>query len=203
MKSSVGKEIRSVIEDESGVSFMATVIIMLMVAILGVAALTMSGIGNSTVGALRMAEEGTAAAESCIGVGVDVIQRTIVPNGLAAVPATLQAPQGPVPAANAAVLANEIMRSPSNGVDCAVVNSTCAVANPNLTMAVNNYQINGDIDSLFSRIKPGSQGAIDIYFRIDCSATNLATGTQTRVIAIYDCVTGGPAGSGVCFPHTL
>lgn len=199
----MGKQIRLIGNDERGVTFMATMIIMLMIAILGVTALTMSGIGNSTIGALRMGEEGTAAAESCVGVAVDVIQRTIVPNGQAQIPLALQTPQGPVPTANATSLANEIIRSPSNSPDCAVTSATCPVAVPNLTMLVNNYQINGDIDSLFARIKPGTQGATDLYFRIDCIATNTATGTQTRVIAVYDCVTGGPSGLGVCFPHNI
>jgi hypothetical protein len=197
------KSIQRTIGDNRGVTMMATMIIMLMIAVLGVAALTMSGIGNSTIGALRMAEEGAAAAESCIGVGVDIIQRTIVPNGSSQVPLALQMPQGPVPAANAAALSNEILRNPANSPDCPIVTTICGVANPNLTMVVNNYQVNGDIDSLFARPKPGSQGATDLYFRIDCAATNVATGTTTRVIAIYDCVTGGPSGLGVCFPHNI
>lgn len=204
MENSMGMQIQLIRDDERGVTFMATMIIMLMIAILGVTALTMSGIGNLTVVELRMAEEGTAAAESCVGVAVDVIQRTIVPNGQAPVPLALQTPQGPVPAANATILANEINRSPSNSPDCAVTSAICGTAAPNLTMTVNNYQVNGDIDSLFSRRnRSGTQEAVDLYFRIDCTATNVATGTQTRVIAVYDCVTGGPSGLGVCFPHNI
>lgn len=189
--------------DERGVAFMGTMMVVLMLGLLGVTALTMSALGNSSAGALRMVEEGQAAAESCIGTGVDVIQRTIVPNGQNTVPVALQAPGGPVPVTNAASLWGEIMRSPANSPDCPVTGPNCAIPAPNLTMVVNNYNINGDIDSLFARPKAGTQGAVDIYFRIDCSATNAATGTQTRVIAVYDCVQGGPGGVGVCYLHTI
>lgn len=53
----MGMQIQLIRDDERGVTFMATMIIMLMIAILGVTALTMSGIGNSTIGALRMAKK--------------------------------------------------------------------------------------------------------------------------------------------------
>ena len=63
--------------DEQGVSFMTVMIITLMAGALGVAALTMTGLENSTAGAMRMVEEGTDAAESCVGMGVKVIKDSI------------------------------------------------------------------------------------------------------------------------------
>lgn len=189
--------------DEQGLAFISTMMVVLMLGVLGVMALTMSGLGNSSAGALRMVEEGQAAAESCVGVGVDVIQRTIVPNGQTTVPAALLAPGGPVPVTQSASLWGEITRSPANSPDCPVANASCGLPAPNLTMVVNNYNINGDIDSLFGRNRPGTQGGVDVYYRIDCSATNAATGTTTRVIAVYDCVQGGASGLGVCFLHTI
>ena len=56
--------------DERGVSFMTVMILTLMTGVLGVAALTMTGLENSMAGAVRMVEEGTHAAESCIGTAV-------------------------------------------------------------------------------------------------------------------------------------
>ena len=189
------------LRDERGVAFMGTMMVVLMLGVLGVTALTMSGLGNSSAGALRMVEEGQAAAESCIGVGVDVIQRTMGAQGI--VPLALQSPGGPVPALNAASLGNEILRTPDNSPDCPVAGASCAIPAPNLSMVVNNYTISGDIDSLFARTRPGTQNGFDQYFRIDCSATNVATGTQNRVIAVYDCVQGGQSGSGICYLHTI
>jgi hypothetical protein len=196
MENAMGKRVPSSLPQECGVTLIASMIIMLMISILGVAALTMSGIGNSTIGALRMTEEGTAAAESCVGVGASVIQRTLAGS---AVPLGLQTPLGPVPSLNAATLNLELQRNPANSADCAVMTSICGVAVPNLTMVVNNYGVNGDIDSLFTRPTIGSPG-IDEYFRIDCTATNAATGTQARVIAIYDCVQQKDA-PGICIFH--
>jgi len=166
--------------DERGVSFMAVMIITLMAGALGVAALTMTGLENSTAGAMRMLEEGTDAAESCVGMGVKVIQQSI---DTGAVPATLIAPSGPVPAANAAFLGQEFYAL-ANSPDVAWGPG----AAPNITMNVNNYVVNGDIDKQFSKYHPGSAEAIDYFFRIDCQAVNASTGTTSRVIAVYQCL---------------
>lgn len=177
--------------DERGVSFMTVMIIMLMAGALGVAALTMTGLENSTAGAMRMVEEGADAAESCVGMGVKVIQQTIE---MGAVPPGLIEPNGPVPAANAVILGEEI-NFISNSPDVA----WGVGAAPNITMNVNNYVVNGDIDKQFVKIRPGSQNtagdsqtpATDSYYRIDCQAVNAATGTTSRVIAVYQCLVSG------------
>jgi hypothetical protein len=170
---------------------MTTMIITLMAGVLGVAALTMTGLENSTAGAMRMVEEGTDAAESCVGMGVKVIQQTIE---IGSVPATLVAPSGPVPAINAALLGQEIIYL-ANNADVA----WGALAAPNITMNVNNYVVNGDIDKQFVKIRAGSQQtqgsgqapASDSYYRIDCQAVNAATGATSRVIAEYQCLLSG------------
>lgn len=178
-----------VVSNERGVSFMATMMITLMVGSLGVAALTMSGMENSTAGAMRMVEEGVDAAESCVGMSTRVIQDSVLTGGTPS-PA-LVAPNGPVPSTNAVFLGMEIneFRSPySNNPDVAW--GTGAV--PNITMNVNNYVINGDIDKQFAKIRAGSQGTdqgigTDHFYRIDCQAVNAATGATSRVIAVYMC----------------
>jgi hypothetical protein len=85
-----------------------------------------------------------------------------------------------------------------------------AVAVPNIVMNLGNYQVTGDIDKLYQKARSGSgqqmsagyegvgnssvDGGLDIYYRIDCWANNVATGNTSRITAAYDCVfsaTGG------------
>lgn len=173
---------------------MAVMIITLMAGALGVAALTMTGLENSTAGAMRMVEESTDAAESCVGMGVKVIQQAIETG---AVPPTLVAPNGPVPASNAVFLGQEINYL-ANNPDVAW-GVGVPVPAPNITMNVNNYVVNGDIDKQFVKIRAGSQNtggssqapATDHYYRIDCQAVNAATGATSRVIAVYQCLVSG------------
>jgi Tfp pilus assembly protein PilX len=192
--SKIGRGVR----DERGISLTAVMMITLMMGLLGVAALTMTGLENSMAGAIRMVEEGTSAAESCIGTGVNVIQQSI--DG-GTVPASLlngAVPPGPVPAANAALLGQEINGISANNPDVAVG----AGNNPNLVMNVNNYVVNGDVDFQFRRQKSGGTSSIaagyegtgsgassvDMFYRVDCTAANAATGATSRVIAVYDCL---------------
>ncbi|OQW66877.1 MAG: hypothetical protein BVN29_04340 [Nitrospira sp. ST-bin5] len=183
--------------DERGTSFMTVMVIMLMTGTLGVAALTMTGLENSMAGAIRMVEEGTSAAESCVGMSVNVIQSSVDPG---AVPAILIAPAGPVPAANAAILSQEINGAPvamRNNPDVAVGAGNA----PNLTMTVNNYLVNGDIDFLYSKQRAGSnEETKDFFYRVDCTAANAATGATSRVIAVFDCL---HLGSDTCQRRAL
>jgi Tfp pilus assembly protein PilX len=174
--------------DERGVSFMTVMIITLMAGALGVAALTMTGLENSTAGAMRMVEEGTDAAESCVGMGVKVIKDSIDDGQ---VMPWLIAPNGPVPAANAAVLGQEI-NYVRNSPDVA----WGVGAAPNIVMNVNNYVVNGDIDLQFGKQRAGGQAEgqtpdMDMVYRIDCQAVNAATGATSRVIAVYQCLKSG------------
>jgi Tfp pilus assembly protein PilX len=182
--------------DERGVSFMAVMMLTLMVGGLGVAALTMTGLENSMAGAVRMVEEGTAAAESCIGTAVRVINLVQDDPGMGSEAAVVIAPQGPVPAGNANFLKQEINGTLRNNQDVAVGPGKA----PNLTLRVNNYDIDGDIDFLYAKKKAGDNLAdvetlSDIFtYRVDCTAANAATGATSRVIAVYDCL--GKTGDG-------
>ena len=89
--------------DEQGIAFMTVMILTLMTGVLGVAALTMTGLENSMAGAVRMVEEGTHAAESCVGTAVRVINAAIDDPSMAGPAAAVVAPQGPVPAAERGV----------------------------------------------------------------------------------------------------
>jgi Tfp pilus assembly protein PilX len=176
--------------DERGIALMTVMMVTLMIGVLGVAALTMTGLENSMAGAVRMVEEGTHAAESCIGTSVRIINMTMEDPSMAAAAAIVVAPQGPVPALNAAFLSQEINGALRNNQDVAVGAGNA----PNLTMNVNNYVINGDIDFLYSNQKTGDNVAdpeslsITQTYRVDCTAANTATGTTSRVIAVYECL---------------
>jgi Tfp pilus assembly protein PilX len=176
--------------DERGIAFMTVMILTLMTGVLGVAALTMTGLENSMAGAVRMVEEGAHAAESCVGTAVRVINAAIDDPSMAGPAASVVAPQGPVPALNAAFLSQEINGSLRNNPDVAVGAGNA----PNLTMNVNNYTINGDIDFLYSKQKMGddlgnSEGlSINQFYRVDCTAANAATGATSRVVVVFDCL---------------
>ncbi|MBI3356136.1 MAG: hypothetical protein HY038_05095 [Nitrospirae bacterium] len=177
--------------DERGVSLMMVMMVMLMVGALGVAALTMTGIENSMAGAMRMVEEGTDAAESCVGMGVKVLKDSIDDGKVSP---SLVAPNGPVPAGNALFLGQEISFL-ANNPDVA----WGAGAAPNITMNVNNYTVNGDIDKQYVKVRAGSQSTqadaqsapVDVFFRIDCQAVNAATGSTSHVTAEYQCLKDG------------
>lgn len=171
---------------------MTVMIITLMAGALGVAALTMTGLENSTAGAMRMVEEGTDAAESCVGMSVKVIKETI-DNGIVD-PALTAANGGPVPTTNAVILGQEISFI-RNSPDVAWGGGAAV---PNIVMNVNNYIVNGDIDSQFVKLSPGQADdgggqspPVDVFFRIDCQAVNAATGATSRVIAEYQCFKKG------------
>ena len=177
---------------------MTVMMIMLMAGTLGVSALTMTGLENSMAGAIRMVEEGTDAAESCVGMSVNVIQGTMDSgNNL---PAIFVAPVGPVPAVAAAITYQEIIGIPfsiRNNPDVAVGAGNA----PNITMTVNNYLVNGDIDFLYSKPRAGSDpDTKDFFYRVDCTAANAATGATSRVIAVFDCL---HLGSDTCQRRAL
>lgn len=169
---------------------MTVMLLMLIIGALGVAALTMTGMENSMAGAVRMVEEGTDAAEACVGSAVRAIRLTIEDPQMTGPAAALIAPQGPVPAGNQGVFTQEINGTLRNHSDIAVG----AGKAPNLTMNVNGYTVDGDIDFLYSKRRTGSDFAdpekptYDQFYRVDCVAANAATGATSRVIVTFDCL---------------
>ncbi len=176
--------------DERGTSFMTVMLLMLIIGALGVAALTMTGMENSMAGAVRMVEEGTDAAEACVGSAVRAIRLTIEDPQMTGPAAALIEPQGPVPAVNQGVFTQEINGTLRNHSDIAVGTGNA----PNLTMNVNGYRVDGDIDFLYSKRRTGSDFAdpdkptYDQFYRVDCVAANAATGATSRVIVTFDCL---------------
>jgi hypothetical protein len=79
-------------------------------------------------------------------------------------------------------------------------------AAPNIVQTVNNYAVAGDIDQMWVAQNAGAgnaagagyegfgQGSASTVYRIDCVATDVITGTTSRITAVYYCYQG----SGGC-----
>ena len=187
-------------------AFLTVVMVLLMLTVLGIAAITVSGLENNMAGLQRTMETSANAAESCLGTGANIIQQVFLPENGSQVPAALldnNSPPGPVPNGNKTVLENELIGSPENNTDA----PTGSGAAPNLRMTVVPYDVAGDIDRLYVKMRAGSgqqqfsayegtgvgagANGVDAYFRISCVATNAATGTESKVSAIYACALSG------------
>jgi Tfp pilus assembly protein PilX len=186
------------LNDPRGMAMLTVMMVLLMLTVLGIAAITASGLGNNMAGLQRTMEASANAAESCLGTGANIIQQVLLPENADQVPAALLdnfTPPGPVPNSNKTVLENEFMGSPENSTDV----PTGPSAAPNLRMTVGPYAVAGDIDRLYTKPRSGSGNpmfertnnsggaAFDLFFRLTCVATNVATGTESQVSAIYAC----------------
>lgn len=193
-------------KSEQGIAMMTVLLVMLMMTVLGISALTVTGLENRMAGSIASMESATAAAESCAGTGVNIIQQTIDPYvGAGTVPVAFLSnatPAGPIPQLNTTLLNQEIMGQSDNNIDFA--DGPGAV--PNLVQTVGAFTVNGDIDRLYIKGSPGSGmqqfagyegtgssavGSSNIFYRIDCVARNVATGISARVTAVYACTTTG------------
>lgn len=196
-------------KSEQGIAMMTVLLVMLMMTVLGISALTVTGLENRMAGSMTSMESATAAAESCTGTGVNIIQQTIDPYvGAGTIPAiflsnvvTNGAP-GPVNQAYATLLNQEIMGQSDNNSDFPDGTGQA----PNLVQTVGAFTVNGDIDRLYIKGNPGSGmqqfagyegtgssavGSSNIFYRIDCVARNTTTGTSARVTAVYACTLTG------------
>lgn len=185
------------IASQQGVALLTVLLMILLLTVLGIAAITVTGLENRMAGFFRTSEAAAAAAESCEGTAANVIQQTIVPPGQ--LPASFldsAVPAGPVPAANGPTLQSEItgatLPSPPAASAGPSENNADAVASaPNLVLGVNGFTVNGDIDRLYIHNKPGmdptKEGGQEILYRITCMATNAATGASSTVTSVYGC----------------
>ncbi len=197
----MSKTEHGLIGNQRGVAFLTVMLLLLILTVIGVAAVTVSGLENRIAGLARTSEAASSAAESCLGTAVNIIQQTIDQGSLSAAFLSNAAPPGPVPQTNSAVLNQEIMGQSDNHTDV----PTGGGAVPNLVQTVGAYTVSGDIDRLYARAKPGAgmqfasgsegvgggSGGIEVLYRIDCRATNVATGTTSRIVAVYACTVTG------------
>ena len=192
--------------DESGMAFLTVVMVLLILTVLGIAAMTVTGLENNMAGLQRTMETSAQAAESCLGTGANIIQQVFLPENGSQLPAALldsNSPPGPVPNGNKAVLEGELIGNPENNTDV----PTGPGAAPNLRLTVGTYAVAGDIDRLYVKMRAGTgqqqfsayegtgvgagSNGVDAYFRISCVASNAATGTESKISAIYACSLSG------------
>jgi len=186
--------------NERGVALLTSLLIVAAMMIMGVGAITVSGLGNKMAGYSRTGESSANAAESCVSTAIKLVQDTI-DNGVV-LPAYLDnaVPAGPVPTGNGPTLQQEILGQLDNNPDV-------ATTAPNTQIQVNGYLVQGDIDRLYAAPKAGAAiqfaggyegigggaaaGGVDIVYRIDCTARNTATATTSRIVAVYACTLSG------------
>jgi Tfp pilus assembly protein PilX len=195
-----------ILSDPQGMAMLTVMMVLLMLTVLGIAAITVSGMGNTMAGLQRTMEASANAAESCLGTSANIIQQVFLPENGSQIPAVLldnNAPPGPVPNGNKTILENELIGNPENLTDT----PTGPSAAPNLRMTVGPYAVAGDIDRLYVKMRAGTgqqqfsayegtgvgagSNGVDAYFRLSCVATNVATGTESQISAIYACSLSG------------
>lgn len=183
---------------QDGVALMTVMMMLLILTVLGIAALTTTGLENRMAGFSRTGESAATVADACTGVGANIIRQALMPANAAAIPLPFlsnAAPPGPVPVTNAVILHDEIYGRDASGVVTKNSPDTAAGV-PNILMLVNGFTVNGDIDFLYNENTVATGGAITNTYRIDCVATNVAAGTSSSVTAVYSCIL--TAGSTEC-----
>ena len=108
------------LNDERGMAFLTVMMVLLMLTVLGIAAITVTGVENNMAGLQRTMEASANAAESCLGTGANIIQQVFLPENGSQVPTALldnSSPPGPVPNTNKTVLENELIGNPENNTD--------------------------------------------------------------------------------------
>jgi len=182
--------------NQGGVALLTVMIIALIMTILGIAAITVSGLETRMSGFVRTKEVVSTAAESCEGTAVNIIQQTLY-YGLIQ-PAFLDnaVPPGPIPASNSATVFSEIsgqpLPSPPAPVNTIAENyNDIATGVPNLQLTnIPGYRVQGDIDRMYKHLKEGQGDLKEIVYRITCVATNVATGSASTVTSVYKCTVG-------------
>lgn len=178
------------LRNEQGIALLAVMAMMVLLTGLGIAALTVTGMENTSAGFSRTNEASVQAAEACVQTGVQVIQQARLSPSISGV--LLQINGGPVPAAATATLYNEIMLGTQTGDE-----PIGAAASPNLIMGVPTvnpiFQVVGDIDWVTRRLHTGGDATkdFDFFYRINCFATDVATSATTNVNAVYQCLQKG------------
>lgn len=188
------------VKNERGIALVTVLLLVAILTIIGIASITVTGVENRMAGFGRTGEAGTSAAESCMQTAVRIVQQTIDNGSLPAAFLDNANPVGPVPNGNSATLQAEIMGQSDNNADAADVT-------PNMVSIIDNFTVRGDIDRLYAVPKAGGSlqfaggyegtaggtagGGVDIMYRIDCTATNTATSTRSRITAVYACTATG------------
>lgn len=178
---------------QDGVALLTVMMIMLILTLLGISALTTTGLENRMAGFTQTGEAAATASDSCLGVGANLIRQALIPVNSAAIPP--QFIPNPVPVTNAVILHDEIYGKNAAGVSTKNSSDT-ATGVPNLILAVNGFTVNGDIDFLYIDNTTATGGATSSVYQINCVATNVASGATSSVTAVFACTLVG--GSTEC-----
>ncbi len=168
--------------NQDGLALLTVLMLIVILTVLGIASMTVSGLGSRMAGFGRTTETAAGAAEACLGTAVKIIQDTML-NG--PIPPTYS--PDPIPASNVATLQGEIYRQSDNNPDSPLVA-------PNTQVTIGTFTVNGDIDRLYAVPKSGCNlgfgeaNCNDTLFRIDCIASNAATAASSRITAVYACL---------------
>lgn len=192
---SVEEIVRSVPGNQRGIALVTVMLLILSLTVIGVAAITVTGMEGRMAGFTRSGEASASAAESCLDTGMEIILATLDVAAGGNLPTAFkddETPPGPVPAANYNTLNDELRGVDNNNADT-------ASTTPNIVLNLNNYATAGDIDRLYVQPKPGTSQAFDepqsgsaeILYRVDCASSNAATGTSTRIVGVYACTLAG------------
>jgi Tfp pilus assembly protein PilX len=186
---------------QAGFALITALLAMLILTVLGMAAVTVTSMENRIAGISRTTEASAMAVESCLGAGVNVIQQTIDQGAVPGSALDNAVPPGPVPLLRLADLTQEIMGELDQNNDSPTGSGG---AGPDMVQAVGGFSVNGDIDRLYVKNKSGGSlefaaglegkgkaAEIDVYYRITCVATLAATGTRSQVSAVYACTASG------------
>jgi hypothetical protein len=197
-------------ENQQGIAMLSIVMLVLILTVLGIGAMTITGLENRVAGFASSMEASSAAADACIATGVKVIQQVLDVSNSMSVPTALldnQIPPGPVPSTNKTQLELEISGDPTAVADAPIgppFPAGIVGAVPNLVQTVGVYSVAGDIDFLYRKQRAGSgqqfgaaydgtgvgggAGGVDMLYSVDCVATNTVTGMSSRISAIYSCL---------------
>ncbi len=189
--------------DERGFALLGVFVAILMMTVLGIAALTMTGLENRMAGFAGTSDAAMTAAESCAGTAANVIDQVIalgdVPSAYIVGGAGALNPVVPANAENPAfppTLTQEIKDESGTGANHPDI-ALGAGASPDIQFNVGPMTVVGDIDRLYIRNPPGcalefsqdssTSGCAEIIYRVDCQAQNVATGIVSRTTATYAC----------------
>jgi Tfp pilus assembly protein PilX len=184
-------------KNQQGITMLTVMMFLIILTVIGIGSLTISGLENRIAGFSRTAEAASAASESCVGTAVNVIQQTLYTGTLPAAFSPTPVTVANAGAAGYGLLQQEIMGQRDNDAD------TTATASADTSVPINGYTVNGDIDRLYVAPIPGASlefgaaydkgggGSVYVYYRIDCVASQVATGATNRITAIYACVITG------------
>lgn len=193
---------------QQGVALLTGMLLLMIMAVIGIASVTLTGLENRLAGFVRSGEAASVAAEACLQTGVRVIEAAIRSGEVPADLKDTATPPGPVPNANATQLYNEIAGAAGyetygDGLPATPPATYPNLAVPSLNQTLNNFTVQGDIDRLQSKQSAGGSllmlmgyeglgsgaaaGGVEILYRISCLATHSATNTRSQITAVYAC----------------